>query len=426
MTADAGIVIVGTGQAAYQLAVSLREEGYEGPVHLVGDEHHLPYQRPPLSKSFLAGDVEAPAVTFQGEAHFEQRGLTLHRGVRVTHIDRASCCIRTETGGTLPYSQLVLATGARNRPMPFRNEAQSGVFSLRSLDDAAAIRRHLAGAKHAVVIGAGFLGLEFAAVAASKGVKVSVVEFSASAMSRVVCSAVGEAFQQHHEALGTRFLFGSTVTRVGAGSDGAVAFVETSTGERLDADIVITSIGVLPNSELARDAELATDNGIVVDARLATRDPRISALGDCAAFPTKHATGLARLESIQNAMDQARFLAKRLTGRIAEQSVYEAVPWFWSDQGGLKLQIAGLSSGADPAATVLRGDCAARSFSAFLFRDGRLVAVESVGRPADHMLARRLIGAGIAVPPELVADASVDLKTLLAAASPTAHATTPA
>ncbi len=418
--ADSGILIVGTGQAAYQVASSLRDEGYDGAIRLVGDEPHLPYQRPPLSKSFMTGDVEAPALTFQGDGHFDKHRIELVRGVRVTRIVRGERFVETDAGGRLDYEHLVLATGARNRSLPCIPGPLKGVFALRGLDDALAMRTHLSNVKRVVVIGAGFLGLEFAAVAAGKGIAVTVIEAGASLMGRVVSAPVAAAFQEHHAALGTRFRLGTTITRVHA-VDGHVVSVETADADVIEADMAVVSIGVMPNSELAQEAGLTTANGIVVDARLATDDPAISALGDCAAFPSRFAPGHCRIESIQNAMDQARFLAKRLAATVPLDAIYDAVPWFWSDQGGLKLQIAGLSHGVDEI--VLRGDRAGLKFSAYGFRQGRLVTVESVARPADHMAARRLLTANAPVTPALAADETVDLKSLLATpAPPAAHA----
>jgi 3-phenylpropionate/trans-cinnamate dioxygenase ferredoxin reductase subunit len=410
----AGILIIGTGQAAYQLVASLRDEGYAGPIRLIGDEPHLPYQRPPLSKSYLSGDVQAAGLTFQGDAYYAKHKVELLMGTRAARIDREGRFVETTAGAKLPYDHLVLAVGARNRQLPCAGDSTEGIFGLRSLDDARSIRERLADVKQVVVVGAGFLGLEFAAVAASKGVSVAVVEASSKLMSRVVCGAVGDAFQAHHESLGVRFVLGTTVQSI-LREGGRVVGVETGDGLRIPADIVVASIGVIPNSELAQEAGLAVRNGIVVDERLATEDPAISAIGDCASFPSRYASGTCRLESIQNAVDQARCLAKRLVGH---DTAFDAVPWFWSDQGGLKLQIAGLSIGVDEV--VLRGDVPGRKFSAYGFSGGRLVAVESVGKPADHMAARKLLAASAPVTPDHVRNESLDLRTLLPQAAPAA------
>ena len=406
---DEGITIVGSGQAAFQLAGFLRDEGYAGRIRLIGDEAHLPYQRPPLSKAYMNGDVEADGLSFQTREYYAKRDIDLHMGTRVVRIDRANRRVETATGERLAYSHLVIATGARNRRLPGVDLAQSAVLDLRGIDDACGIRERLAAAKDIVVVGAGFLGLEFAAVAAKKGARVTVVEAGSTLMGRAVCGAVGEAFRRHQESLGVRFCMGTTMRALTPLCDGR-SRVEMADGQALEADLIVVSIGVLPNVELAQQAGLKTDNGIVVDACLGTEDPDISAIGDCAAFESRFALGFCRIESVQNAMDQARCLAKKLTGKSA---AYDAVPWFWSDQGGLKLQIAGLSTGADEV--VIRGDLEALSFSAYRFRNGALAAVESVARPTDHMAARRLLNTGAPVTLGHVRDPEFDLKTLLPA-----------
>lgn len=405
---DAGILIIGAGQAGYQLAVSLRDAGYEKRVVLIGDEPDLPYQRPPLSKAFQSGDCEAEHVTFQKEAFYEGLDIELMLGVRVLHIDRERHHITTGDGRRIEYEHLVLATGARNRLLPGWDSATSGLMTLRTLHDARGLREALNRSKRAVIVGAGFLGLEFAAVAAKRGVSVSVIEASSNLMSRAVSAPVADAFREHHESLGTTFSLGNGVKRI-CTEAGRVIGVETTDGALHEADLVVVSIGVIPNVELARDAGLEIANGIVVDLNLATSDPSVSALGDCAAFPSRFAFGNCRIESVQNAVDQARYLAQRLTGHTHG---FEAVPWFWSDQGGVKLQIAGVAmSRADEI--VLRGDRSGLKFSAYGFSKGHLVAVESVNRPADHMAARKLLAADAPVTPAQAADAQFDLKTLL-------------
>lgn len=411
---DEGITIVGSGQAAFQLAGFLRDEGHAGPIRLVGDEAHLPYQRPPLSKAYMSGEVEAGDLSFQTRDYYARRDIELRLGTRVARIDRASRQVETAAGERLPYGHLVLATGARNRGLPGVDLARAAVLDLRGLDDARGIRERLAAAGEIVVVGAGFLGLEFAAVAAKKGARVTLVEAGPTLMGRVVCAEVGEAFRRHQESLGVRFSLGNTL-RALRPLDGNRSALDLADGQTLQADLVVASIGVLPNVELAQQAGLRTDNGILVDAGLGTEDPHISAIGDCAAFASRFAGGLCRIESVQNAMDQARCLARRLTGKPA---AYDALPWFWSDQGGLKLQIAGLANGADEV--VIRGDRQAPSFSAYRFRNGELVAVESVAWPGDHMAARRLLNAAARVTPAHVRDPACDLKSLLPASPATA------
>ena len=405
---DAGILIIGAGQAGYQLAVSLRDAGYEKRVLLIGDEPDLPYQRPPLSKAFQSGDCEAEQLTFQTEAFYAGRDIELMLGVRILHIDRERRQVMTGDGRCIQYDHLVLATGARNRLLPGWDSATTGLLSLRTLHDARGLREALNRSKRAVIVGAGFLGLEFAAVAAKRGVSVRVIEASSNLMSRAVSSPVADAFREHHESLGTTFSFDRGVSSIRTEA-GRVVGAETTDGTLHEADLLVVSIGVIPNVELAKEAGLEIANGIVVDLNLSTSDPSISALGDCAAFPSRFAFGNCRIESVQNAVDQARYLAQRLTGHTQG---FEAVPWFWSDQGGVKLQIAGVAmSRADEV--VLRGDRAGLKFSAYGFSKGQLVAVESVNRPADHMAARRLLAADAPVTPAQAADVQFDLKTLL-------------
>lgn len=409
------IVVVGTGQAAFQLAGFLRDEGYTGSICLVGDEPHLPYQRPPLSKAFMNGDCESDSLFFQTPEHFPKREIDLRLGVAVMRVDRASRYIETADGQRIPYSHLVLATGARNRTLPSLATTYPWLVNLRGLDDASKMRDQLACAREVIVVGAGFLGLEFAAVAAKKGLKVTVIEAGKTLMGRAISAPVAAAFRRHHEALGVGFRLGVTLASVDECAPGRCSVV-TSEGEILEADLLVSSIGVSPNVELAQDAGLRCENGIVVDAFMGTADPSVSAIGDCAAFESRFSLGLCRIESVQNAMDQARCLARALTGHPAP---YDAVPWFWSDQAGLKLQIVGLSHEADQC--VIRGDAMTASFSAYLFRAGKLVAIESVARPADHMAGRRLLNSAAMVQPHHAADETFDLKSLLPTQSPVAQ-----
>lgn len=403
---DRGTLIVGAGQAAFQLALSLRTEGYDQPIRMIGDETHLPYQRPPLSKTFMDQSFSG-SLAFQAAERYVAREVDLILGRRAVAIDRGRRLVRTADGEDFPYYELVLATGTRNRKLADVLPGATGALDLRTLDDATLIRERLPEASAVVVIGGGFLGLEFAAVAAKGGRDVTVVEAAGTLMGRAVSPLVGTAFQTLHESAGIRFLLGSTVTDVSSLTPRR-SRVTTSSGDVLDADLVVASIGVIPNTELAAGAGLTVANGIVVDGQLRTDDPAIAAVGDCAAFPSPFSDRHCRLESVQNATDQARFLAGRFMGQPGE---YTALPWFWSDQGGVKLQIAGLAQDADQ--TVVRGDVSGMSFTAYRFRAGRLVAAESVSRPKDHMAARRLLASGVAVSPEHVRDEALELTSLL-------------
>ena len=407
---DDGIVIVGAGHAGFQLAASLRQHGFDGGITLIGDEPVLPYQRPPLSKDYLDGKIGLDLLLMRPEAFYRDHRIDYLAGNAVSEIDRTGKSLRLASGERLGYGHLVLATGARNRVPPLPGIDLEGVCYLRTLAETDELRRRLAAAERIVVIGAGFIGLEFAAVARAHGKPVRVVELTERAMGRVVSVPTSQFFAAAHRGTGVELLFGVQAARIAAHA-GKVDHVELASGERLGADLVLVSVGVVPNGELAAAAGLAVANGIVVDATLLTADPAISAIGDCAAFPCLHAEGRStRLEAVQNAADHARCVADRIVGK---PHPYGALPWFWSEQGKLRLQIAGLTTGHDQ--TVLRGDPDSGEFSVFCYRDGHLLGIESVNRPADHAVARRLLATDRHVSPEQAADVGFDLRAAAAA-----------
>ena len=404
---SAGLVVVGGGQAGFQVAASLREAGFADPVTIVGDEPFLPYQRPPLSKAYLAGKTDGEGLRLRPDAFFTEYRIAVRTGTRAVAIARAARTLRLGDGSDLAYDHLVLATGARNRPLPVPGADLTGVHQLRDLADADALRAALETARRVVVVGAGFIGLEFAAVAATRGLDVTVIEAADRPMARAVSAETGAFFRAAHESLGVRFAFGAGVAAI-TGEGTCVTGVRLSDSREMSADLVVVGIGVLPNQEIAAEAGLSVADGVRVDAVLATDDPAISAIGDCTRYPSVFAAGLSadgtvRIESVQNAIDQGRCLAARLAGRPA---AYTALPWFWSDQGRYKLQIAGLSAPSDRS--VQRG--AGEAFSVFRYRGERLVAVESVNRAGDHMIARRILGAGRMLSPSQAADPDFDLK----------------
>ncbi|GLS42994.1 NAD(P)/FAD-dependent oxidoreductase [Methylobacterium brachythecii] len=407
----AGVVIVGAGQAGLQTAASLREAGFADPITVVGDEEALPYQRPPLSKAYLAGKTDAEGLLLRPASYFAEHRIA-HRRARATRIDRDARTLGLDDGAVLAYDHLALATGSRNRALPVPGADLPGVYQLRSLADADRLREAIAAAGRAVVVGAGFIGLEFAAVCAGRGLAVTVIEAAERVMARAVSEETSEAFRVAHEAMGVTFRLQAGVVAI-EGHGGRAAAVVLADGESIPADLVLVGVGVVPNQELAERAGLAVRDGIEIDAFLATSDPAISAIGDCARFPTRFAAGMSRgdrvrIESVQNAIDQGRCLAARLTGR---PSAYDAVPWFWSDQGRHKLQIAGLAETGDGSVVRGSGD----AFSVFRFRDGRLCAVESINRPAEHMAARRILALGRALTPAQAAELAFDLKALATA-----------
>jgi 3-phenylpropionate/trans-cinnamate dioxygenase ferredoxin reductase subunit len=406
------IIVVGAGQAGFQAAASLREAGFDGLLTIVGDEPVAPYQRPPLSKAYLAGKATAGTLALRPASFYADHCITLRLGERAALIDRPIQQLELKSGERLGYDHLILATGARNRSLPVPGADLAGVLQLRTLADAEDVQRYLAGVESVVVVGAGFIGLEFASVAAARGIAVTVVEFADRVMSRAVSRPTSAFFRDAHEAAGIRFAFGVGVGRI-TGADGHVTAVETTDGRAFAADLVLVGIGVVPNVELAAEAGLTVADGILVDQALLTSDPSISAIGDCATFPNSFAGNApTRIESVQNAVDQARCVAARLAGRAA---FYAALPWFWSDQGGSKLQIAGLANPHD--LTVTRGDPAQGAFSIFCYRHDRLVGVESVNRPADHMIARRLIAERLPLVPDQAADLALDLRALIRTAA---------
>ncbi|WP_125611963.1 NAD(P)/FAD-dependent oxidoreductase [Specibacter cremeus] len=398
------VVVVGNGQAGMQLIDSLRAGGYAGAITVFGEEPHAPYQRPPLSKDYLAAGADPEPLPLRAARFFLEHDVDARHGVAVTAVDRHARTVAAADGTTLRYTTLVLATGARNRPLAVPGSGLAGIHGLRTLDDAERVHAHLGRAANVVVIGAGFIGLEFAAAAAARGANVTVLEYGPRPLGRAVSATMSGHIAAAHVRDGIDLRLGDGIAAF-VGTDGHVTAAVAGSGAEYPADLVMVGVGVLPRTELALAAGLEVDNGIVVDGALRTSDPNIFALGDCANFPQPRLGARARLESVQNATDQARHAAAAILGETGE---YDELPWFWSHQGTLKLQIAGLSQPGD--GTVLRGDPATGKFSVFCFRDGRLAAVESVNAPADHMAARRALAAGRTLDPDQAADPTFDFK----------------
>ena len=412
MSGISSIVIVGAGHAGVQAAVSLREEGYEGALTLVGDEPELPYQRPPLSKAFLKGEVELDGLPLRAEAFFHQHRIGLAFGDKVVAINRAEANVELASGATLAYDRLILATGARARELKVPGAKFANVIGLRTIRDAQAIREELSAGKRIVIIGAGFIGLEIAATARKLGGEVTVVEISDRPMGRALSPIMSQFFAEAHRGFGSNLKLATGVTAI-HGEDGRAKSVELSNGERAFCDLVIVGVGIVAEDALAQAAGLVCQDGVAVDEMMTTSDPDIFAIGDCASFPSRMLGAALRLESVQNATDQAKCAARKILGKGL---AYDALPWFWSDQGDLKLQIAGLPHGVDAWAT--RGDPATRAFAVFGFKKGLLKVVETVNRGADHMAARRLIAAHTMLTPEQAADPSFDLRKLALGAKP--------
>jgi len=401
------VPIVGAGHAGFQLAASLRQHGFGERIALINDEGHLPYQRPPLSKAYLKGEGRPDSLMFRPDKFYHDQNIDLISD-RAASIDRTGRKLLLASGASLDYWHLVLATGARNRLLDIPNANLEAVRYLRILDESEALRQRISSGQRVVVIGAGFIGLEFAATARAKGLEVDVIELGTRVMARAVTAEISEFFQQKHTAAGIRIHLGVQVTSIEA-DGGKVTGVSLSDGRHIPTDLVVVGVGVLPNVELAANAGLPVASGIIVDEHLLTSDPHISAIGDCALFASPRFGGSLRLESVQNATDHARCVAARLTG---DDKPYDGHPWFWSDQGDDKLQIAGLTTGYDRV--VLRGDPSQRAFSAFCYRGEQLVGIESVNRAGEHMFGRRLFAASGSIAPEQAADQNFDLKKALA------------
>ncbi|WP_128254042.1 NAD(P)/FAD-dependent oxidoreductase [Falsirhodobacter deserti] len=404
------IVIIGTGQGGQQAATSLRQEGFAGEILMIGDEPGLPYQRPPLSKAYMASG-DADALLLKPAAFYERSSIILRDGTRAARIDRTAQEVETEDGARHGYDHLILATGARNFRPPLPNLDAPGVAELRTLADAESIRRRLAHTRHAVVVGGGFIGLEFAAMARAANVSVTVIEAAPRLMARAVSPQMSDLFLKLHWSMGTEILLGTMAAAVMTDADGNAAGITLADGREVAGDLVLIATGVRPNVELAAEAGLTCRNGIVVDGSLLTDDPAISALGDVAAFPGPLGRHV-RLESVQAAVDHARHIARRLM-RPAPQP-YASVPWFWSDQGKHKLQIAGLATDADDCIVLPQptGEPVI-----LLFKEGCLAAVETINAPAIHMSARRLI----ATPSAVLAACDYDLRQAAKTAAPVAH-----
>jgi 3-phenylpropionate/trans-cinnamate dioxygenase ferredoxin reductase subunit len=393
------VVIAGGGQAGYQTAASLRTEGFDGQITIIGEEPGLPYQRPPLSKAYLLGKQETRHALLRPESFYQANRIDLRTGQRVSAIDRFSRRVELASGGRVAYDTLVLATGARNRILPIQGAMLDHVCYLRTLAEAALLRERLAAAAAVAVIGGGFIGLEAAAAARTLGKRVTVIEAQDRLMARVLAPETSGYFLSTHMAQDVAIALTSPAQAITP--DGIVL----RDGTLRKADLVVVGIGIVPNTELASEAGLATGNGIAVDEYLRTSDQSIFAIGDCAEYPSAFTGTRVRLESVQNAVDQAACVAKAIAGK---PEPYTAAPWFWTDQFDIRLQIAGIASNWDQVVT--RGNPESRKFSVFYFERGKLRAVDSINRPAEHLAARKLISARASISPQQAADEGFDLK----------------
>lgn len=406
---DQHCVIIGASHAAASLAATLRQEGWEGGITMVGGDSCPPYHRPPLSKAYLSGDKDADSLAIRPRDYYESQGVELRLGVRAEHIDREAKRVALSDGGSLTYSHLALVTGALPRRISLPGSDLRGVHYLRDIRDVDAIRGQVSAGKSAVIVGGGYIGLETAASLRAAGMQVTVLEAMSRVLQRVTVPEVSAFFTRVHGEEGVAIETDTTVSAFNG--EGALTGVTCSDGREFPADLAIVGIGVVPDTALAEAAGLEVDDGIVVDEFARTSDPCIVAAGDCTRHYNPVYDRWLRLESVQNANEQARTAAKTVAGNPV---AYHALPWFWSDQYDVKLQIAGLSEGHDQL--VVRGDMSVgRSFTVFYLRDGQLIAADAVNRPKDFMAAKRAVLAGCAPDVAALADESVDLKALLEA-----------
>jgi 3-phenylpropionate/trans-cinnamate dioxygenase ferredoxin reductase subunit len=380
------VLIIGAGQAATQTIQSLRQGGYAGGITLVGDEGFLPYQRPPLSKAYLSGKMERDRLFFKPQSFFDDNNVTLHLDARAEEIDVTGGTVICNGLGALAFDTLVLATGSRPRPLPLPSRALSGIFDLRGMGDIDAIQPHFQAGKSLAIIGGGYIGLEAAAVAAQSGLSVNVFEAAPRLLARVAEPEISDFFHRLHSDNGVQFHLESQIAGFTGAQNGGITGIEMASGDIIAADLAIVGIGILPNIELAEAAGLTIDNGILVDECGRTSADNIYAAGDCTQHPNDLLGRRMRLESVPNAIEQGKAVASAILGNPAP---YHQVPWFWSDQYDIKLQIAGVPDKIDNK--VLRGDDNGHSFAWFYFTGDRLTGVTAVNRPAEFMAGRQLI-----------------------------------
>jgi 3-phenylpropionate/trans-cinnamate dioxygenase ferredoxin reductase subunit len=399
------VVIAGAGHAAGQTIVSLRQGGFAGRIVLVGEEPYLPYQRPPLSKKFLAGEVDVARLLLRQEKFYEDHAVDLRLNTRVTHLEPGARTAMLSTGDRLGYDKLVLATGSRVREVSLPGSRLPGVHYLRTIEDVDRIRDHFRPGASLVIVGAGYIGLEVAAVAITHGLKVTVIEMADRVMARVEAPPLTDFMARVHRAAGVEIRC-NTGVRSFTG-DTRLRGVVGSNGVEIPADLAIVGIGIVPNVELAEAAGLVCSNGIMVDEYCRTSDADVLAVGDCTNHPNPLLGKRLRLESVHNAQEQAKTAATTILGRLEP---YAQIPWFWSDQYDLKLQIAGLSSSTEQ--TVLRGDPESRSFAVFFLDEGRLTACYAVNSPREFMLSKKLIALKSRPDPALLRDTNVPFKDI--------------
>lgn len=400
------IVIIGGGQAGAQAAASLRQARYDGEIVLIGAEAHPPYQRPPLSKAYLKGALDRERLFLRPAAFYETQNIRLHLDDRVTDIKPEKKTVRTQSGVEIEYSKLLIATGAPPRRLACPGADLAGIQYLRTLNDSDDLSKLLGVEGKIVIVGAGYIGLEVAAILCEAGHEVIIIEMADRVLARVAGAPVSEFYQGLHRRAGVALRLGAAVESFFG--DDAVRAVKLVGGEEIDCAAALVGIGAVPETNFAERAGLDVDNGIIVDDHARTSDPHIWAAGDCTRFPLQRYGRHVRLESVPNAIEQAKAAAVNMAGGDA---VHDALPWFWSDQYDVKLQTAGLSEGYDEV--VIRGDITDKKFSAWYLKNGVLLAVDAINEPAVFMISKKLLQNNITPSRQQIEDIALDLKMIL-------------
>ncbi|MCI0466054.1 MAG: FAD-dependent oxidoreductase [Beijerinckiaceae bacterium] len=409
----AAAVIIGGGQAGAEAVTMLRQYGFAGRIVLIGEEKDLPYMRPPLSKAFLAREITKEQLIYKAAAAYEKAQVEMRLGVRVEEIGRRAKTLSLSGGATLNYDKLVIASGGRARELPVPGANLRNIFYLRTITDVEALQPRMEPGRRLVIVGGGYIGLEAAAVAVKRGLEVTVLESAPRVLARVTAPDLSSFYTHVHRQAGVDIRTGVTVSGFAASGDGSAGMVLCAGGQSFAADFVLIGIGLVPNTELAQQAGLDVDDGIVVDAASRSSDPDIYAIGDCA-MHAHHGflRRRIRLESVPNALEQARAAAASIAGRPIPEA---AAPWFWSDQYDLKLQMVGVSDGYDELA--IRGKMETSSFIAFYLKQGQVIGADSVNRPGDFMAAKRITGERMEIAPSRLSDETLSLKSLLQSAA---------
>ena len=400
------LVVIGAGQSAIQCITSLKKEGYEGSITLVGEEEHLPYQRPPLSKGFLDDSINKERLYFKKLDFFTENKIQLKLGISATSVDIENNLVNLSDEDKLHFDKLVFATGSRVRLLDFPGNDLDNIHYLRGLDDAENIKKGLEKSKHLVVIGAGYIGLEVAAIASEKGVKVSIVEMADRVMSRTVDPQISDYYLNLHQNNGVKFKFNTSLEEIKG--QGQVESVVCSDGTSINTDMVIIGPGVIPNTEIAQNSGVSCENGILVDEFGRTNFKNVFACGDCTSHPNKLLNMQLRLESVHNAMEQSKAVAMSVLDKPAE---YSQIPWFWSDQYDHKLQIVGISGSHDTV--TMRGSTDASKFMLFYTRGEELVAVDAVNNPKDFLICRKLVANKVKIKTDMISDLNLNLNDLI-------------